>query len=34
MQLQELSLSDNQLLGTLPERWSNLTYVSPVFMLT
>lgn len=36
MQLQTLSLSKNQLVGSLPETWSNLTNVSPtgVFKLT
>lgn len=33
MQLHELSLAHNQLVGSLPEAWSNLTNVSPVIEL-
>ena len=32
MQLTDLSLSDNQLEGSLPEAWVNLTSVSPVLL--
>ena len=31
MQLTDLSLGSNQLDGSLPEAWGNLTKVSPVF---
>lgn len=34
LQLQELRLSNNQLVGILPEKWSNLANVSPVTDLT
>ena len=34
LQLQELHLSNNQLVGSLPEAWSKLTNVSPVTQLT
>ena len=30
MQLQKVYLSHNQLVGSLPEAWSNLTSVSPI----
>ena len=33
MQLQELNLSSNALLGSLPETWGNLTSVSPCHSL-
>lgn len=31
MQLQELDLTGNNLVGSLPETWSNLTSVSSVY---
>ena len=30
MQLQEVYLRENRLVGSLPEAWSNLTTVSPI----
>lgn len=29
MQLEKLFLAENQLVGSLPEAWSDFTYVSP-----
>lgn len=34
MQLQGVYLKDNQLVGSLPEAWSNLTHISPFIDLT